>query len=101
MKVKSIVIIGRVYKDRLGQSYHSCSVVVNGVFLFAIGETYGYGDQYVETALKELQKRGLISRLEHNSGHLEAPHLYAKRTGVKIHYEASDVSKKICLHQAY
>lgn len=60
-ELRSLNIRGRLWFDKSGgNSYHSVSIEANGKWLFDIGMTYGYGDAYLDTALKALKKFGLI-----------------------------------------
>lgn len=55
----SIVIIARRWFQRTyGNTYHSCRVIVDGVEVGYTKMTYGYGEQYLQTALEILQASG-------------------------------------------
>lgn len=57
--VTSIRLEGREWFDRSGgNSYHSTRVYINGKWVLDTGLTYGYGDQYISTAVSELNKYG-------------------------------------------
>lgn len=61
-ELRSLFINGRLWWDKSGgNTYHSVSIWANGKWLFDIGLTYGYGDQYLQTALEALKKWGLVS----------------------------------------
>lgn len=61
-ELRSLAIHGRLWFDKSGgNTYHSVSIRANGKWLFDIGLTYGYGDQYLQTALDALKKWGLVS----------------------------------------
>jgi hypothetical protein len=61
-ELRSLAINGRLWFDKSGgNTYHSVSISANGKWLFDIGMTYGYGSQFLYTALEALKKWGLIS----------------------------------------
>lgn len=61
-ELRSLFIQGRLWFDRSGgNTYHGVSISANGQWLIDIGLTYGYGDQYLQTALDFLQRFGLVS----------------------------------------
>lgn len=64
-KIKTIDIQAREWFDKVnGNSYFSAEVVLNygtpESKVIALGFQYGYGQHYVDQAMKELQKRGFI-----------------------------------------
>lgn len=62
MSVETIHIEGRRWFDRqYGNTYHSVRAYVNGTLVFVGPFQYGYGDQYVQTAME-----GLVPILEAN-----------------------------------
>jgi hypothetical protein len=61
-ELRSLYIQGRLWFDKSGgNTYHAVSISANGKWLIDIGMTYGYGDQYLQTALEWLKKFGLVS----------------------------------------
>jgi|CXWL01.1.fsa_nt_gi hypothetical protein len=93
--MKRIDIHGRRWwNKRTGSTYHSVSVEVDGVEVFKIPFAYGYDQQYLTNAMNELQRRGLVSRIQYQGGSWEAPWVYAKRVGVELNYGAMDVNRK-------
>jgi hypothetical protein len=55
------IIIGRRwFNTREGNSYHTVEVVVDGHLVWQSPVTYGYGNQYEETARKWLARKGLV-----------------------------------------
>lgn len=62
---KSIHIEGRRWFQRLyGNTYHSVRVWVDGELELYSGETYGYGDQYLQTAFEWLFANGYANQEE-------------------------------------
>lgn len=59
----SITIIGkRWFQTGPGNTYHSCEIYVDGKWLDYCPYTYGYGDQYIQTAHSLLQKHGIYPK---------------------------------------
>ena len=53
------VIIGRRwFQKTYGNTYHSVTVIVDGETVGTCPMTYGYGDQYIQTAHEMLVKAG-------------------------------------------
>lgn len=94
-KVKSIVIIGRLWFGRTnGNTYHSSTIVVDGKLAHRTGRAYGYGDQYEETAAAWLEAHKIIPEREegrHGKGafwrHLEELGIQYFRTGIHVSTE--------------
>ena len=60
-KIKNLIIIGKEYFDKVnGNSYHTATVFVNGLFFAKSNIEYGYGDQYIGTATDMLIKAGYL-----------------------------------------
>ena len=60
-KFGTVTIDARRYRDRTyGNTYHSVSVYVDGVLVGVEPYTYGYGDQWKQTAHTLLQKAGMF-----------------------------------------
>jgi len=86
-----IHISGRRWFQRTyGNTYHSVTVYIDGEKVWNSGQHYGYGEQYVQTAMEWLQSKGHIAM----AGHYEKPRIYAERTGIKITTEVSDVARE-------
>jgi hypothetical protein len=99
MKIISIVVEGRKWFDKInGNTYHSANIIVTtdeGVKFFQAPFQYGYGEQYLYSAFKELEKVGIakLKRYE-KSGGVEAPWTWAEEHGVTLVYSAVDVVRK-------
>jgi hypothetical protein len=92
----SLVIIGRRWFQRgPGNTYHTAEIIMDGVTKFKTEKEYGYGEQYVETAFRELESKGLIApRVEHSNGSHEAYWQWAERNKVALVYRSIDVSRE-------
>lgn len=70
-KLKGIQVIGKRWFQKVyGNTYHSCKVLVSydGFSWEEIGYcpfTYGYGSQYLQSAIKLLDKAGLIPDIKY------------------------------------
>ena len=95
-KPKSIVILGRRwFQKTYGNTYHTATVIIDGETMFSTPIEYGYGDQYRDTAFRELESRGLIpARLEHANGSHECSWQWEERTGIKVGYSCADVMRE-------
>jgi hypothetical protein len=86
-ELRSLFISGRLWFDKSGgNTYHAVSISANGKWLFDIGFTYGYGDQYLQTALDALKKWGLVSQ--------EVRHLFELRETLDLYTTYKDTLKK-------
>lgn len=57
-KIESLNIIGKRWFQRTyGNSYHSVKIYVNDEILYK-GFSYGYGNQYIQTAAEMLESAG-------------------------------------------
>jgi hypothetical protein len=57
-KGDNVFVIGRRWFDRVnGNTYHTAEVEVNGIYVGKSRMTYGYGDQYLETAKEILLEK--------------------------------------------
>ncbi len=58
-KIESIKIYGKLWFQRLyGNTYHSVTVIVNNEEILFKGFTYGYGNQFLQTAVDLLNEAG-------------------------------------------
>lgn len=89
-KPKSIVVFGRLFRDRNGNTYHSVSVIVDGVAVKCPGIHYGYGNQYLYTAFDCLAEQGLLPGYKGGAGASK----YCAERGIALHYESLYVCKK-------
>lgn len=60
--IKSLFVEGRLWFDKInGNTYHAVKIEANGKVISFIPITYGYENQYLETALKFLKNYGLVN----------------------------------------
>lgn len=86
-ELRSLFIQGRLWFDKSGgNTYHAASISVNGKWLLDIGMTYGYGDQYLQTALDCLKSFGLVSE--------EVRSVYDLRETLDLYTSSNDTLKK-------
>ena len=87
---KSIIVVGRRWFERTnGNTYHSAEIYVNGVFVYKIPFTYGYGNQFEHNAFEWLKKNGYIETADKG-----APSIYCRENGIEYHTTVSDVKRK-------
>lgn len=48
----------RWFQKSYGNTYHTVTIVLDGVTVYKSGKTYGYGSQYVQTAIEWLRSVG-------------------------------------------
>lgn len=64
---ESIVFFGRRwFHKKYGNTIHTVTVYVNGVFLEKSIPIYGYGNQYIQTGLEILQKHGYFIGIDYH-----------------------------------
>jgi len=86
-EIKAIHIQGRLWHDKLyGNTYHSTSSTIYGnqnqiIDTLSTSYEYGYGNQYIFTALKALAESGLIPPV---ASSLESWYEYQNRTGILV-----------------
>lgn len=89
---KSIHIEGRRWFQRLyGNTYHSVRIWIDGELVLYSGETYGYGDQYLQTAFEWLFVNGYANQEEREK--LGSFTLYLRET-LGGTYSVVDVERK-------
>jgi hypothetical protein len=60
--IKSLFIEGRLWFDKInGNTYHAVKIEANGQIIKYLPMSYGYGNQYQQTALTWLKSYGLVS----------------------------------------
>lgn len=83
----------RWFQKTYGNTYHTCSIEIDGETYYTPKE-YGYGDQYLETALSWLEANGYIEKREiHPNGCTRIPNWQFTKDN-NITYRVSDVSRE-------
>lgn len=91
---RNISIHGRRwFQPTYGNTYHSVAVYVDGESIGRVNFAYGYGDQYMQTAMELLVKAGIYKSLD-DLGHNTLPWIAARDAGDKLAYSVSDVRRK-------
>lgn len=85
-KLDTITVIGRRC-FLSGNTYHSCTVYVNGTFIGENKYAYGYDDAYKETAYKLLADAGYLPKNPEWSG-------ITNNTNANVIFTVSDVKNK-------
>ena len=95
-KPKQIAIYGRRwFNSRVGNTYHSVSIAINGTDHGSSGIHYGDGNQYSQTAADLLEAHGFMPKREHHgSGNKETLHRYCARMGIAFSDDVIDVKRK-------
>lgn len=95
-KPNVIHIHGRKWFERTnGNTYHSVTVWVDGEQVFREPYTYGYGDQYRQTATDWLRKSEYLPGLEvYPSGCTESLSGYCDRQNINFVDEVDEVARK-------
>ena len=94
--MKTLSIFGRRwYRRRIGGTYCTAEIAVDGVTIHKTVEQYGYGDHYLDIVGDWLEKNGYLSDREHHeNGSKEALWRYCERKGIAFEYRAVDVSRE-------
>lgn len=94
--IKSIVVIGKLWLDKVnGNSYHTATVIIDGVHVCSAPFQYGYGSQYEESAFEELVKAKIITdRENYSNGGSECLWRYCDRKGIKYYRTSFYLSTK-------
>lgn len=87
----TIHVEGRRWFDRTyGNTYHSVKVYADGETVGVVGMSYGYGDQYLETAYELLQRKGVLPFAEG----MEVLWQVCRDLGIKLTTSVSDGLKR-------
>jgi hypothetical protein len=90
--MQSITVLARRWFNRgPGNTYHSSTILVDGVPVEGVEFAYGYGDHYLTTAFDKLNALGLLPGWTDARTH---PQLYCEDKGIKLYYEAVDVGRR-------
>jgi hypothetical protein len=104
-KFSVITIDAKRWFDRVnGNTYHSVAVHVDGKLVGVNPFEYGYGTQYMQTALELLQKAGLFPETDERLGSGMDKDYYDFETYRRVHRDkfvviVNDVSARRNLHE--
>lgn len=96
-KMKTLTIIGRRwFQKTYGNTYHTVVAIVNGKQLVNTDRQYGYGEQYISTAVEELEKLGyLADRKKYaHGGFAENLRQYCERKGITYVATCTEVARQ-------
>jgi hypothetical protein len=97
--IKSIFIEGRLWFDKSGgNTYHAVKIEVNGQIIKYLPMRYGYGEQYLQTALEYLKSYGLVSE---QANHIRELREYADIYLVSYETRLRDLWKAQTVEQEY
>ena len=93
--MKTLMILGIEYFDKVnGNSYHTSEVFFDNVN-FKSGIEYGYGDQYIDTAIRLLQNNDYFKdMITYENGIQEPLYKYCGRNNIKLFSRKIRVSAK-------
>ena len=92
--MKTLTILGRRwFQKTYGNTYHSATILIDGEEVHKTPEEYGYGDQYLQTAVEWLIKHKFIPDVTNHEG-IGPIWKYCETKGITLHYSASDVSRE-------
>ena len=83
----------RWFESTNGNPYHSVRIFDDGECIAHVPFAYGYGDQYIETALQWLEDNGHIERETWASGNKKTGTRYL-RENLNASYSVIDVTRK-------
>ena len=92
----SVVVIGRKwFQKSYGNTYHTAQIIIDGATVHKTPLTYGYGEQYMQSAADWLEDNGYMPGREHYPhGGAEMLPMYFRRHNVGVTYEALDVRRE-------
>jgi hypothetical protein len=98
-KIKSLFIEGRLWFDKInGNTYHAVKIEANGQIIKYLPMSYGYGDQYLQTALTWLKTYGLVSE---ETNHIRELREYADIYLVSYHTPKRELWKAQSVEESY
>lgn len=93
-KPKNITIVGRRWFDKInGNTYHSVSVVVDGVVVGHEPFAYGYGDGYIQTA-GDILKKTTLTLPKYPNGVSQTLWKYCQENEIKLNCFVADVGRR-------
>lgn len=98
-KMRLIVLIGRRWFDKhAGNTYHDVEIIVHGFKGGFVHHrttmAYGYGDQYIDTAVDWLEKRGLVLLPRYSHGMRKPLRVYCQDHEIELITSVVDVDSR-------
>ncbi len=94
-KVKAITILGRRWFDKVnGNTYHTSQIMVDGVTVHTTPFSYGYGDQYIQSASEWLNSNGHIKLEQYPHGNYEPLSYYCQDNNIHLECSYVDLPRK-------
>ncbi len=84
----------RWFQKTYGNTYHSVTIFKDGAQIARIPYAYGYGEQWLETALAWLDANGHINRKRYENGVMKDAGTRYFREELVGTYEIEDVNRK-------
>ncbi len=84
----------RWFQRTAGNTYHSVRIFANGALLASLPYQYGYGDQWIETALQWLHANGHIRRERYDNGSYKESGTLYLRESLGATYSVIDVARQ-------
>ena len=88
-KTYAISLLGRLWRDSFGNTYHTARIQVNGEFVHSTPITYGYDRQYEETA-----KHWLVEHRYIPTTNTRTLRPYCEDKGIKFDSISVDVKRR-------
>ena len=94
--IEAIEVQGRRWFRRgPGNTYFTARIYVNDKLVHTLPVQYGYGNHYLDVAFDWLDEHGYINLGKNSNGsRRDQPWNYCKDHGIKLSYEAVDVSTR-------
>ena len=95
--MQSVTLVGRKwFNKRVGNTYHSVEIIINGTFVHKCEYEYGYGNQYVWTANSWLRENGYVQLSEAELARYPDGSLagWCEKNNVKYNETCTDVMRK-------
>jgi hypothetical protein len=94
---RCVEIRGRRWFQRsYGNTYHTAHAFIDGQHVLTVPRQYGYGDQYLDSAMEGLERAGLVPPRERNprTNGSEALWQWRERHGINLDTSVEDVPRQ-------
>lgn len=89
---RTLRIVGRRwFQKTYGNTYHTAEIILDGKTIHKTPISYGYGDQYLTSAVEWLQRVGLLP--DNITGHIGTRYL-REESGYEFSYDVQDVPRQ-------